>query len=153
CTYMMFVGDNDAARKLLEEQAKKRIASQIEPDGRQPLELVRTKAYDYCRFNLEALENVAMFGDRLGMNLWNYKTDDGRCIRAAVDWLAPFASGEKQWDGMQITEPKMVETGRVFRFAAKGFHDSKYEKVVDGARNRGNLQPGDLTDLLYPPVK
>ena len=117
-TYAMFIGDEATAKKLIDEQGKKRIASQIEPDGRQPLELLRTKAYDYSRFNLEALENLAMFANRIGVDLWNYKTDDGRCIRAAVDWLAPYAAGEKQWDGMQITEPKMSETVRVYRLAA-----------------------------------
>jgi hypothetical protein len=153
CTYAMFIGDDAAAKKLIEEQGKKRIEKQIEPDGKQPFEMVRTKAYDYCRFNLEALENLAMFAQRMNIDLWNYKTADGRSLRAAVDWLAPYASGEKQWDGMQITEPKMVETVRVYRFAAKGFQDQKYEDVVAGARKRGNLKPGDLTDLLYPPFK
>jgi hypothetical protein len=152
-TYALYLGDEETAKKLIDEQAKKRIASQIEPDGREPLELVRTKAYDYCRFNLEALENVAMLADRVGIDLWNYKTDDGRCIRAALDWLAPYATGEKKWEGMQITDPKMAETIHVYRFAAKGYKDAKYEQVVDAVRKRGNLKPGDRTDLLFPPFK
>src|SRR5262249_43547132 len=46
-TYALFVGEEEAAvKKLLEEGRTKRIAHQIEPDGRQPLELKRTKAFD-----------------------------------------------------------------------------------------------------------
>ena len=149
----MFVGDEATAKKLVDEQGKKRIASQIEPDGRQPFEMVRTKAYDYSRFNLEALENLAMFAQRVGVDLWSYKTEDGRSIRAALDWLAPYASGVKKWDGKQITEPKMSETVRVFRLAAKGYHDAKYEAVAKAARARGKLEPGDRTDLVFPPMK
>jgi hypothetical protein len=152
-TYALYLGDDATAKKLIDEQAKKRIATQIEPDGRQPLELVRTKAYDYSRFNLEALENVAMLADHLGIDLWNYKTDDGRCLRAALDWLAPYATGDKKWEGQQITDPKMAETIRVYRFAAKGFKDAKYETVVDAVRKRGNLPAGDRTDLMYPMMK
>jgi hypothetical protein len=152
-TYALYLDDQETAKKLIDEQAKKRIASQIEPDGREPLELARTKAYDYSRFNLEALEYLAMLADRVGIDLWNYKTDDGRSIRAALDWLAPYASGEKPWEGKQITEPKMNETVQVYRFASRGLHDPKYEQVVQSVRKRGNLAAGDRTDLMFPPIQ
>jgi len=152
-TYALYLGDDDTAKKLIYEQAKHRIATQIESDGREPLELVRTKAYDYCRFNLEALENVALLADRVGIDLWNYKTDDGRSIRAALDWLSPYASGEKKWEGQQITDPKMNETMRVYRIAAKAYHDPKYESVAQAARERGKIEEGDRTDLMFPRIE
>jgi hypothetical protein len=30
------------------------------------------------------------------MDLWNFETADKRSIRKALDWLIPFATGEKQ---------------------------------------------------------
>jgi len=149
-TYALYLGDDALAKKLIDEQGHKRIKSQIEPDGRQPLELERTKAYDYSRFNLEALCNIAMLGQRVDVDLWNFKTEDGRSIRAALDWLAPYASGEKTWEGKQITDPKMLESARVYRLAANAYHDEKCEKLVQAIRQRGKIDPGDRTDLLFP---
>src|SRR5262245_40401885 len=55
-TYAMFVGEGRAAvKKLLERVKTKRIARQIEPDGKQPLELKRTKAFDYSAMNLRGM--------------------------------------------------------------------------------------------------
>src|SRR5262249_54283942 len=51
-TFALFVGEKESARKLLEESKTKRIACQVEPDGRQPLELKRTKSFDYSLVNL-----------------------------------------------------------------------------------------------------
>ena len=42
-------------------------------------------------FNLEALFDAASIADKLGMDLWNYETQDKRGIRKALDWLLPFA--------------------------------------------------------------
>ena len=91
-SYALFIGQNELAKKVLNEFPTKRIAKQIEPDGRQPRELERTQAWNYSLFNLEALFDAASIADKLGMDLWNYETQDKRGIRKALDWLLPFAT-------------------------------------------------------------
>jgi len=105
----LFVGEKDIADRVLHEAPKKRIQLRVEPDGRQPLELERTKSAGYSLMNLSGLFELARLGDASGADLWNFQTRDGRGIRKALDYLVPFATGERRWTGEQITEVKWTE--------------------------------------------
>src|SRR5208283_4124843 len=84
------VDRTDLARQIAEAAGQKRIAVQIEPDGRQPLELARTAAFGYSRFNLEALFMLATLGEHVGVDLWHYQLPDGRGLTKALDFLLPY---------------------------------------------------------------
>ncbi|HEX9107174.1 MAG TPA: alginate lyase family protein, partial [Longimicrobiales bacterium] len=99
----LFVGDTAAARAAL-ERGKTRIA-EILPDGREPLELARTRSLDYSAFNLDALTSLAELGRRAGVDLWHYTAPNGGSIPAALRYLAPFADPRRPWPGEQITQP------------------------------------------------
>jgi hypothetical protein len=100
----LFLGAEELAKRFV-RKAPQRIAEQLEPDGRQPLELARPIAWHYIVFNLQALFRVATFGDCLGIDLWQFTTQDGRTLRRAVDWTLPYVAG-KSWDYAQITPQK-----------------------------------------------
>jgi hypothetical protein len=91
------LGETDWAKKLLTDGRQKRLARQIEPDGRQPLELARTKSLGYSLFNLEALFTLARLGERLQVDWWTYQTPDGRSLGAALDYLAPYVDPARPW--------------------------------------------------------
>jgi hypothetical protein len=96
-----FVGDAVTARRFLERATTERIPQQIDPNGIQRFELARTLAWHYHVFNLQAHYRLASFGERVGMDIWNFATPDGRSLRAATDFLVPYVAG-KPWEYPQI---------------------------------------------------
>lgn len=104
------LGRTDDAKKILAATPVKRITRQIEPDGRQPLELERTKSLNYSLFNLEALMLLARFGENVGVDLWAFSTADGRSLRTALRYLAPYADPAKSWPKPDI---EAADRGRV----------------------------------------
>ena len=101
----LVLGKTDEAKKILSEFPTKRIARQIEPDGRQPRELERTNSLRYSIFNLEALFTLSRLGENVGVDAWNFATPDGRGLRAALRFLAPYADPAKAWPKEDIEAP------------------------------------------------
>lgn len=100
--FFRYLDRPEDARKILEAAKTKLIAAQIEPDGRQPHELARTKSVSYSRMNLEGMTRLAWYGRQLGVDLWGFETEDGRSLLAAYDFLQPYAFGEKAWTLPQL---------------------------------------------------
>jgi hypothetical protein len=145
-SYALFVGRQDLAKQTLEQAKQKRIGAQIEPDGRQPLELARTKAWSYSNMNLDGLTRLATLGERVGVDLWNFQTRDGRSIRKALDFLTPIALGEKKWDYQEIEGGVKPETlFPVMRRAAAIYRDKSFLAVMAKVPE---VKPSDRSLLL-----
>ena len=140
----LFLGDSALATETLQRVKSRRIAVQIEPDGRQPLELARTNAWGYSNGNLDGLCKLASLGDEVGVDLWNFKTADGRFIRGAIDFLVPYAAGEKKWDYQQIGGFSAGAMRSTLLRAAIAYHDPKYAAL---AEKIGSAR-ADVEDLL-----
>lgn len=91
------LGRDALVRGVLAAVPGRRILVQIEADGRQPLELARTRAWTYSLKNLAALLNLAGWSRELGIDLWGFRGVDGRGIPAALDLLAPVALAGAAW--------------------------------------------------------
>jgi len=89
----LFLGKDDVARNIVETAKIRRIAAQIQSDGRQPFELKRAHSLSYSFFNLDALARLAEMAGNLNIDLWHYTAPSGASLRAASDYLAPFLSG------------------------------------------------------------
>ena len=85
------------AKKILTAGLTRHLAHQILPDGAQPLELARTNSLNYSCFNLEALFSCAQLARHVAIDWHHYTTTDGRSLRAAVTYLAPYVDPAKPW--------------------------------------------------------
>jgi len=142
--FALFLGRPELASNILQTARQKRIAVQIEPDGRQPLELVRTKSWGYSVGNLSGLMSLATLGERVGVDLWHYETPDGRSIGNALDYLAPFALGESKWPHPQLGGVSKEALFPLLRQAAEHLPEQKCQAWLAKipaleATNRANL--------------
>lgn len=126
-SFALFVGRNDLAKRIAETAKEKRIALQIEPDGRQPLELSRTKAWSYSNFNLDGLMMLARLAENSGVDLWVYETKDGRSIRRALEYLYPYAVDDRKWTYQQIGGFEVKLFFPLMRRAAAHYQDKKFK--------------------------
>ena len=142
--YALFLGDRKLAVDTLERVKTRRIAVQIEPDGREPLELARTNAWGYSIGNLDGLMQLADIGQRVGVDLWHYTAPNGGSIRAALDFLLPHATGTKPWGYQQISGFHSDALLHEVQRADAVFHDSKYAAAAHQLSSGKN----DLETLL-----
>jgi len=144
-SFALFLGKKDLAKQIVETARQKRIALQIEPDGRQPLELARTKAWGYSNGNLDGLMQLARLGENVDVDLWNYQTKDGRSIRRALDYLYPFAVGDQKWTYPQLGGFDGSSLFPLLRRAAMHYRDEKFKAVQSKVPK---LEPSDREHLL-----
>jgi len=129
-SFALFVGKRDLAATVLQTAGPKRIGSQIEPDGRQSLELARTKAWSYSVGNLSGLMTLARLAENVSVDLWHFQTPDGRSIRKALDYLVPFALGEKKWPHQQLGGVSREALFPLIRKAALKYPEGPYRDML-----------------------
>ena len=95
--------------------------------------------------NLKGLMMLARLGENVGVDLWNYKSTDGRSIRAAIDFLYPFSTGEK-WTYQQLGEWQPNILFPFLRRASTKYTDEKFKAMI--ARIPA-AEPTDREVLIY----
>lgn len=73
------------------------LLQQMAPDGSFPRELARTKPYGYSLFNLEAMATICQILSIPEDDLWTFELPDGRGMRKAMAYMAPYIRNKKSW--------------------------------------------------------
>lgn len=126
----LFLGKAGFARSLLRKAMAERLPSQIGPDGSQPLELARTKSLAYSAFNLSAWFELAALGHIAGVDVWNYRTKDGKSLRKALDFLVPYATGQRRWPYQQIHRYDPAGFARLLLVASAEYREPRYKQLA-----------------------
>src|SRR5713226_6445588 len=121
------------------------LPNQLAADGSFPQELRRTKPYGYSLFNLEAMAAVCQILSTPQDSLWNFELPDGRGMRKALVYMAPYIKDKKSWplpkDVMYDEEWPMRQSSLLFAGLALNRRDyvelwktlpadSKVEEVI-----------------------
>lgn len=147
----LFVGKKDVACEILQKVPQKRIDVQIGRDGSQQHELSRTRAFHYSAMNLEGLFHLAFLGERVGLDLWNYKKGDVPRLKLALDYLIPFALREKEFPYRMIKGWEDDDTELMIyllRVASIKYNNAKYENYINRLPDADKFRY--RIDLVYP---
>ncbi|WP_432043064.1 alginate lyase family protein [Streptomyces cadmiisoli] len=127
-------GDRELARGTVRDAATRRIDPQIAADGRQPLELARTRSWHYSTFTLVAYTRLAAIGQHVGVDLWAHRGPEGQSLVKAVRYLLPAATDRAAWPHPEL---------EFLRFAASD--------VVHAAADAGDKEARRAVPLLEEP--
>ena len=127
--FALFTGDEALARQVLETQTKPRIAVQLQPDGAQPLELARTRPWNYTTMNMLGWVRLARLAEKVNVDLWNYTLPDGRGLHAGVAWLKPYLLKEKQMEHPDVVPNNNQAALLLYDKAGQHYPDLAADKV------------------------
>lgn len=120
--FALYAGFDDVARAVI-ERTPARLAKQIEPDGRLPRELTRTRSLHYTTWTIGAAMDLAMLGQCVNVDLWNWKAADGRSLRAATDFVGAYAGREGDWPYPELDKSEIVGLYDILRRGGWAWRD------------------------------
>ena len=110
---------------------KELVPIQMDEKGQMVNELRRTRSLFYSLFSINAMTQTAEIARHRGIDLYNYKTDDGRGLELAFDFHAPYLAGKENWPYQEI-RPDLLEYA-TFEFAYSFKQKPYYKDVIDKA--------------------
>ncbi|KZV85030.1 chondroitin AC/alginate lyase, partial [Exidia glandulosa HHB12029] len=85
-SHQIIVNNASEAKRYLNQYYTTQFLKQIDANGEQPLEVVRSRTYHYRAYNIGAMVTCAKLAAYIGMDTWNLTTTNGGTIQTALDW-------------------------------------------------------------------
>ncbi len=128
--FALYTGQSQLAAHIVESVKIQRIQTQIETNGAMPREQARTRSMHYSIYNLQAFITLARIGDKVGINLWDYQSPDGRGIQKAIDYLIPFLLQQQTWNFQTIISENERGFARYLHLAELHYQPGKYQEAI-----------------------
>lgn len=140
--FALFAGREEIAREVIAQVPAHRLEKQIEPDGKLPRELKRTRAYHYTIYALRAATGLADLSVCVNANLW--RGPGASRLKAALSYVAPYVGREREFPYPDLKPGPNEESFEVFSRAARGYGDMEYRRA---ARVLGDYNPASPIHL------
>lgn len=128
---LRYTGQDSTLVRYLWKTTVPRLEQQIEADGRQPLELSRTRTWSYCTENLEHFFKLGLIARTVGVDLFHEVPPGGGGLRTALDFLVPHACQPETWPYPQETEWQHGFIRNVLSVAAGVYDGTRYADTLD----------------------
>lgn len=115
--FALYAGMDDVAGAVIGRVGAQRLTPQIAADGSLPQELARTRSLHYSTWTLTAAFDIAQLGQCVGVDLWNFRTEDGRSLHSATDFVAGWAGREASWPWPELDK---TETSGLYEVLQRG---------------------------------
>jgi hypothetical protein len=122
--FARFTGDAALLAECRRQFKEVFVPNQMAADGSFPLELKRTKPYGYSIFQLDNMATLCQVLSTPEDDLWRFELPDGRGIRKAVAYLAPYLADKSKWplkpdlqswEGWPARQPALLFAGLAFK--------------------------------------
>ena len=145
-SYALFVNDQQWVKATL-ANATKRLDEQMDNQGSFPAEMARTTSLNYSCFVVNAFLKITQLADGAGQQFGSIVTPNGKSMKKAFDFLSPYISQQKVWQGEQIKDFKIEDAFVVLLEGAKRFDCGTCKK--DLVRLAGEKADRLKLKLLY----
>lgn len=125
--FAAFTNDHEVLALCREQFKTELLPTQLAPDGSFPLELARTKPYNYSLFNLDILSVICRIvneGSATSEDLWRFTTQRGQQFKKAIEFMYPYIKDKKSWpyrhdveyfDDLPNRQPSLLFAGLAYR--------------------------------------
>lgn len=148
--FALFAGLDDVARTVADQFRTRRIDAQIEPDGTLPRELARTRSLHYTTWTITAAFDMATLGQCVGVDLWSHRGPDGQSLRAAVDYVAPYAGRTVDWPWPEQDKDETIGLYEALQRAAWAWSEPAYAEGAEAYEAKHANDALNLRLLAYP---
>lgn len=145
--FALYAGNEEGARQIAENFIQKRINTQIQPDGSMPHEMARTRPLFYSMFNLHAIFLAGHLAEKVNVDIWQ-SSDPNSKLRAALDFLVPYADPQKPWPQPTLSKTDRMELFPILQMAQRVYPKRNYlEKASQLPDEVRNVQ---ISNLAFP---
>lgn len=153
--FALFARLEAVAGHIVREWPAKRLRQQVATDGSLPGEQSRTRSLHYSFFAMEAAAQTATLAECVGVDLWHAGAGDGRSLKAAFAYLAPYADNPTRWPYPEqaLSSPEAQselrkQIAKPLMLTAWGTGDASYAAFATQA----NAAPDALDAVTLPPL-
>ena len=148
-TFGAYVGNRAAINLVCYQFRNTLIPDQMDNRGGFPWEEARTKSFSYSVSNMNLFAVICEAAYTQGVNLWHFRTADGRGMRSTLGYLLPCFKDPTTWTNQQIVPYKPAHK-LAYYLAALRFENHKYANVIGSQMQQAILTDAGILELIHP---